>query len=875
MTYSSQLAAQNQRIIDGYLARLSLTMVVFPEGQRPLAAKTVSFLRAYLNAKEKDELRLVKIETDKLGYTHQKYQRYYDGIKVEHDVIKVHSKGNWIYSLNGEWKNIMDTETRPIYTEEDARQIALSYIGAKEYKWEVPAEEAFLRLEKNNPEATYFPHATLVYIDDFRSEDRLGRLAYKFDIYAHRPISRTHLYIDANNGNVLCSDAVLKHANALGTAETHYSGTQPITTDNYNGKYRLRETRGTANVQIQTFNMQQNIVFGDAIDFTDNNNQWTAAEYNNPNQDDAALDVHWGMEKIYDYFLSQHHRNSYNNAGASIKSYVHYGQNYNNAFWDGNRMAFGDGDGSTHKPFTSLDICAHELGHAVCEHSAELVHQKESGAIGESMSDIWAACVENMSSEGKATWLIGEEIELRPNHAALRSMSNPKVEAQPNTYYGDYWETSTNCNTLFPTPCGVNTNSGIMNYWFYLLANGGAGVNDLGNNFMVSGVGISAAAKIAYRSETVYMTPNETFGQARVHTLRAAADLYGENAAQVIAVMNAWYAVGVGSGYVIGGNSCGVSSSLMEKDVTITSATLAWAGVLGAKSYDLRYKLSSDSNWINITNLTASSFTLNSLKENTAYDYQVAAVCTDLAGAYTETRRFVTEVGSSAVCEDAFEDNDALAVAKSLSLSRNVNAKISTDRDVDYFYFSNTAATPNIKVSLTNLPSDFDLKLYTNSGTLVGISENDNFLNEVIAYNNAPVGTYRVKVYGYKGAFHPAYCYHLKAELSDVQFVRGGIEPMVISWGENPAKFVASPQKIVLYPNPSAENTWLNIMATEENDAKLLVFDGLGRVVLQQEISLQKGENGIEINSLPFATGIYTLYVQIGETTLTEKFLKL
>uniref|UniRef100_UPI0035614559 M4 family metallopeptidase n=1 Tax=Lutibacter sp. TaxID=1925666 RepID=UPI0035614559 len=285
-------------------------------------------------------------------------------------------------------------------------------------------------------------------------------------------------------------------------------------------------------------------------------NNWTAAEWDNAAKDNGALDAHWGAEMTYDYWLTKHGRNSFNNTGAAINSYVHYDAAYDNAFWDGSRMTYGDGssNGTVGNGYfdilTSLDVAAHEIGHAICTYTADLAYQKESGAMNEAFSDIWAAAVEAYAAPEKSTWLIGEDIERRTTSVALRSMSNPKDEGQPDTYGGTNW-VNVNCGTPTQTNdyCGVHTNSGVLNHWFYILSVGKTGSNDIGSSYSVSGIGIDKAAQIAFRLESVYLSANSTYADARTSGIQSAEDLYGVGSPEVIATTNAFYAVGVGSEY--------------------------------------------------------------------------------------------------------------------------------------------------------------------------------------------------------------------------------------------------------------------------------------------------------------------------------------
>ncbi|WP_051167065.1 M4 family metallopeptidase [Hymenobacter norwichensis] len=491
-----------------------------------------------------DQMLRARTELDKLGFAHEKYTQYYKGIKVEHATYTLHAKQGKVESMSGQVERISNLSVMPSVDAKAALQRALSFVGAKKYMWEDPAEEAGLKQQENNPAATYRPQGELVIVRNELSTNpaRTGKptLAWKFDVYAQSPVSRAYVYVDAHSGEVVLQDAIIKHAAATGTFATKYSGTQSSATSTTTGGYYLREaTRGSG---IETYNCKKGNSYTNAVDFVDADNSWT--EYANANFDNAALDAHWGAQAVYDYWKNVHARNSYNNAGAKIKSYVHFddtpgdGKGYENAYWNGSVMTYGDGY-TRFDPLTSLDVCAHEIGHAVCSSTANLTYSNESGALNEGFSDIWGAAVEYYKDPNKATWLIGEDIDkVRPS---LRSMSNPNAEGQPDTYKGTSWYSGTGDNG------GVHTNSGVLNHWFYILSVGKTGTNDIGSAYSVTGIGIDAAAKIAYRTESVYLTASSNYAATRTYSIQAATDLYGAGSAQVTAVTNAWYAVGVGA----------------------------------------------------------------------------------------------------------------------------------------------------------------------------------------------------------------------------------------------------------------------------------------------------------------------------------------
>ncbi|MCX7921207.1 MAG: M4 family metallopeptidase [Clostridia bacterium] len=247
----------------------------------------------------------------------------------------------------------------------------------------------------------------------------------------------------------------------------------------------------------------------------------------------AGVDAHYYAGVTYDYYKNTFGRNSYNRSGAVIRSTVHYGNKYNNAFWNGSQMVYGDGDGSTFTSFSgSLDVVAHELTHAVTGYEANLTYQYESGAISEAYSDIFGTLTE-FYANNSPDWLVGEDI-YTPGISgdALRSMSNPTLYNQPDHYSKRYTGTSDNG--------GVHINSGIINKAAYLMAQGGThyGVN-------VPAIGQSAMGAIFYDSLYYYVTSSETMSQLRAHLVQSATKLYGSTSTQVDAVKKAFDAVGV------------------------------------------------------------------------------------------------------------------------------------------------------------------------------------------------------------------------------------------------------------------------------------------------------------------------------------------
>jgi Zn-dependent metalloprotease len=464
----------------------------------------------------------------------EKYQQYYKGIKVEHGVINLNYKRGSLKSLSGEYHKIETLSTTPSISEQYALSQVLSHVNAKKYKWQLPEEEKMLKTTTGKLDATHYPKGEIVICKDYLGKNmHKPVLAYKFDVYAVEPLRRDYIYVNAHTGEIIFVNPILKEDSypSVGQANTRYSGLRNISTTKTDNHYYLKDyTRGSG---VETFNLKHGIATSGAVDFIDNDNQWTAAEYNNSEKDNAALDAHFGALQAYDYFLKKHNWNSLDGAGKKIQSYVHYGYNVFNAYWDGAAVLFGDGDGQS-DPLTTLDISGHEIAHGLCQYTANLVYAYEPGALNEGLSDIWGACIEHYTDPTKQTWIIGEDMKV-PG----RSMSNPNDFKNPDTYKGDFWFTESWDNG------GVHFNSGVINHWFYTLSVGKSGVNDHGVSYTVEGIGMDKAANIIFRTEVNYLTPNSQYNDARKFSIQAAIDIYGEGSNEVRQTENAWKAVGV------------------------------------------------------------------------------------------------------------------------------------------------------------------------------------------------------------------------------------------------------------------------------------------------------------------------------------------
>lgn len=265
-------------------------------------------------------------------------------------------------------------------------------------------------------------------------------------------------------------------------------------------------------------------------------------EGSDPGQDASVNRAYAGLGATFELYLSVYDRYSIDGAGLPLDATVHYGDDYGNAFWDGERMVFGDGDGEIFRDFTlPVEVIGHELTHGVTQYTANLEYFGQSGALNESVSDVFGSLIKQHSlgqSAEEADWLIGAGLFTdRVEGQALRSMKAPGTaydddvlgkDPQPATM-DDYVQTGTDNG-------GVHINSGIPNHAFYKLA------VDLGGNAW------ERAGQIWYDTLTSgRLTPDADFAAFAEATAEAAKSRFGDGSDEHEAVRKCWSEVGVTS----------------------------------------------------------------------------------------------------------------------------------------------------------------------------------------------------------------------------------------------------------------------------------------------------------------------------------------
>ena len=259
-----------------------------------------------------------------------------------------------------------------------------------------------------------------------------------------------------------------------------------------------------------------------------------------PDSSDVAVDEAYdGAGATYDLYFEIYGRNSIDGRGMEIDSSVHYGVRYDNAFWDGAQMVYGDGDGDLFERFTiAVDVIGHELTHGVTDAEAALEYHDQPGALNESFSDVFGSLVkqrERRQTAAEADWIVGEGLfTSRVRGVGLRSLkapgtayADPVLGNDPQPAHMAQYDTSREDDG------GVHVNSGIPNHAFYLAA------------VSIGGFAWEKAGRIWYVALTERLRPTSDFAAAARATETVAGELFGANGPEQTAVRNAWEKVGL------------------------------------------------------------------------------------------------------------------------------------------------------------------------------------------------------------------------------------------------------------------------------------------------------------------------------------------
>jgi MYXO-CTERM domain-containing protein len=483
---------------------------------RTAAAATTHFLAEYrelFHMKDPSrELFVTREEKDDLGMTHARFEQRIGGLRVIGGELLAHyGAGGELASIRARYVPGLDAlDLNPQI--DGARALDVAAVDLQKARTELDTARLVSTSEAE----------LVVFVDD----DAHASLAYRVHLRSPEAV-RMEYTIDARTGAILQSFDDIE--TIAGSGAGVIGDTKALQITQTGATYQLRDTTRTP-AGITTYTAAN----GTTTPGTIVSSATSTAFDNAAVGKGAAVDAHFFAGAVYDYYKTVHGRSGIDGNNGAIVSTVHFQSRYNNAFWDGTQMAYGDGDGTNFRAFSaSLDVIAHELTHGVTQFTSQLQYVNQSGALNEAVSDIFGVFVEHMyKDDAKNNWILGEGISLTAT--PIRDMIHPSLRQQPSNMTQLVKTTQDNG--------GVHINSGIINNAMFLMTMGGT--NDASKTVVSQGLGWENSQKLWYRAQTKYFGATTDFAGAAQDTLLAATDLaFTQNQKNIVEC--AWIATGV------------------------------------------------------------------------------------------------------------------------------------------------------------------------------------------------------------------------------------------------------------------------------------------------------------------------------------------
>jgi thermolysin len=509
-----------------------------------------------------EELKFKYASTDARGNRHVRFQQMYRGLPVFGNELIVHMDSeNAVQGINSRFMPRIDLPTEPSISANRAQRTVL--------------EDSTANRERVGETPTL-----LVFMYEGRSHLAWNVTVDGIDeaLDGSETPAKWEYFVDGLTGEILWRYNNLQtHSATTGTGTGKYIGSVTLNTvhNHTSNKYELEDRSMPTTAHICTHDADNGFPPKPLSEDSDNN--WSATSQG------AEVDCHVYTRMVFDYFLTMHGRNSYNNTGADMHIYAHVGNNWKNASWNGSYVKIGDGDGIESDPFCTLDIIAHEWTHAVTEYTADLIYYGESGALNESMSDVFAALIDG-------DWLHGEDNWLKTTAPAGRNLADPTNGGQydPSNPIDSVLDghQPDHMNDKYTGPLdggGVHINSGIMNKAAYLIATGGThrGIR------ICEGLGREVLGRLYYHALETKLVPSSDFEDMRQAVLDALLDLYDGDPRYNrwrSSIINAFAAVGVGEAVLCPGISGTIGTKIAAYKWT-EGWTTANFYTIGAKTY--------------------------------------------------------------------------------------------------------------------------------------------------------------------------------------------------------------------------------------------------------------------------------------------------
>lgn len=306
-----------------------------------------------------------------------------------------------------------------------------------------------------------------------------------------------------------------------------------------------------------------------------------------------------------------------------------------------------------------------------------------------------------------------------------------------------------------------------------------------------------------------------------------------------------------------GGDGCIIPEGLDAINISEISADLTWNPVTGATEYYVHYRVMATTDWTIIDGpITGTTVSLTGLTEATYYEFQVK---TDCQSNYSYSGEFVTP---GTACTDEYEPNNTISTSVQIPANTDLFGLIPLISDVDWFRINTTNSAKNLMIILSDLPADYNIRMQTGGGTILGISQNSGTTPDTIIYNSRQAGLYYIYVYGYAGEFDPNDCYTLRANVSNTQYTKS--DPVQI--------FVEEvTEELIIYPNPTNSTFNFRLETNSKESVTIQLFDLSGRLV--QEYHSLSPDNIITVGD-NLNNGVYIAVITQGTLRKIVKIAK-
>ncbi|MEQ9188794.1 MAG: M4 family metallopeptidase [Cryomorphaceae bacterium] len=474
-------------------------------------------------------------QDSKLNYNHYKYQQNYYNIPVEGAEFIEHESDGYIIAATGKLADLHNTPPSSAISYTEAVSIVLDSLDNTnlKYAWDDLDWETELQSELNDPSATYFPPGKVMWALDAGIEgvtpvflNENFRLAWVITVSTIDPFSETDYYVDVS------TKAIFKSTTSTcsnGPANVEYYGNQTIDTRPKNSKFILHTDDNGRNVHTK---YASSIPWSMKSNVKDDDDNWGTNEQ-------VATTAHHTVTAAWDFFDDYFDYQGCDNNGGKVRVLANWSTdnaNYSHssiAGWD--RLRFGN----LTENFATYDIASHEYGHGINKHTANLKGSMQAAGLNEGFSDIYGILGERYTlaptsdcngGGGDCDWMLGEDATVTYKYDAI----NPKADSFPNTFEGDYFY------------WGPHYTGAVLVHWFRLLSMGGAGVNDNGGSYFLTGIGIDDAAEIVFYTHTNLLVKKSDYNLVASSTEAAASLLFPNDPSISQAVACTWAAVGLG-----------------------------------------------------------------------------------------------------------------------------------------------------------------------------------------------------------------------------------------------------------------------------------------------------------------------------------------